>query len=264
MEERRITMIAGQAIKSTIMDLAPSTRAVGTNGLKSSLVKGKDTLSFDSFLSNKAASETTAAQAPEKSISDTKKASASNNAKEIQSDNTSVNDSSASDNTGKDEVAKAKESSETKATETTKTDDSKLDAMAKTVEEVKEIVLKSLNISEEELTSMMEILGLTMVDLLNPDSLKQLTLQSAGTNDFMTLLTDEGLSQQLANLLDQVQGVLDKNGITQQDLRKHYLLTAQKMLLQSMKRQMQNLKIYRTTQLAILQMLPRSHRLNLL
>lgn len=210
-------MIARQAIQSTIMDITSSSRTSGSNGIKASSTKGKDSISFESLLSNKPVADIASSSTLEMSNRDTKKTTASKVTKEISNDNTTVNESRTSSQDAKDEIATIEN---TKTSSASKTEDSKLDTVAKTVKEVKEIVLETLNISEEELESMMEILGLTMVDLLNPDALKQLTLENAGTNDFMMLLTDEGLSQQWNKLLDQLQGVLEQNGMNQQELTK--------------------------------------------
>lgn len=209
-------MIAGQAIKSNVMDLAPSTKATGSNGLKSSLVKGKDSISFESLLSNKSVSETTTSRNSQNAMSNTKKSTVFGESKEISRDKAAVKESRSTSKNAKQEI---EETQESQASRTTESDD-KLNTTAKMVNEVKEIVLDTLEISEEKLASLMEILGLTMIDLLNPDALKQLTLENAGTSDFMALLTDEGLSQQWNNLLEQLQGVLDQNGITQQEITK--------------------------------------------
>lgn len=95
---------------------------------------------------------------------------------------------------------------------------SQADSITKAVEEIKETILKTLSITEEELTEFMSILGLSMLDLLNPESLKQLTLASAGTEDITMLLTDESLNQSLNQLLESLNQIMDQSGIGQEDV----------------------------------------------
>ena len=95
---------------------------------------------------------------------------------------------------------------------------SQTDSITKAVEEIKETILKTLSITEEELTEFMSILGLSMIDLLNPESLKQLTLASAGTEDITMLLTDESLNQSLNQLLGALDQIMDQCGIGQDDV----------------------------------------------
>ena len=98
--------------------------------------------------------------------------------------------------------------------QTTKTQDSQMqqkvqDEAQKAGEELVGEVAKELGVSEEEVISAMETLGLTMVDLLNPDQMTQLVLTIKGA-DMLSLMTDEGLYNSLQNLLGMVEQQLNQ------------------------------------------------------
>jgi len=139
------------------------------------------------------------------------------NAKIVSKDNTTV----ANKETAKIPVANENSISDTDSVsrQTEKHDlTSQTDSITKAVEEVKETILKTLSITEEELTEFMSILGISMLDLLSPESLKQLTLVSAGTDDITILLTDENLNQSLNQLLESLDQIMDQCGIKQEDV----------------------------------------------
>ncbi|ABX43072.1 flagellar hook-length control protein FliK [Lachnoclostridium phytofermentans] len=139
------------------------------------------------------------------------------NTKIAPKDNTTVVNNEAT----KVPVAKESNTSDTNSvtSQTEKQDlTNQTDSITKAVEEVKETILKTLSITEEELTEFMSILGISMLDLLNPESLKQLTLASAGTEDITILLTDENLNQSLNQLLDSLDQIMDQCGIKQEDV----------------------------------------------
>ncbi|WMC93015.1 flagellar hook-length control protein FliK [Kineothrix sp. MB12-C1] len=82
-------------------------------------------------------------------------------------------------------------------------------------------VAQELGVSMEEVEKAMEVLGLTMADLLNPDNMMQLvlTLENA---DMLTVMTDEGLYASLTNLLGKAEEALvalqEENGLTPEEL----------------------------------------------
>ena len=88
----------------------------------------------------------------------------------------------------------------------------------KLVEEVAE----EMDVTEEEVVAAMEVLGMTAVDLLNPDNMKQLLLELTGNTDELTLVTDENLYTNLQNLLGAVEETLDNLaqdlGISEEEL----------------------------------------------
>lgn len=90
-------------------------------------------------------------------------------------------------------------------------------------EKIESIVKESLNISEEELNQIMSTLGLTMIDLLNADNLKNLVLTASGETDITAVLTNENLLNQLVNLSGEMNQLnIQDFGITEEELQ--YLL----------------------------------------
>lgn len=88
-------------------------------------------------------------------------------------------------------------------TEKVQPDKNVQDEVQKAGEELVGKVAEELGVSEEDVRSAMEILGLTMADLLNPDNMTQLVLTLEGA-DMLSLMTDEGLYNSLQNLLGMV------------------------------------------------------------
>lgn len=66
-------------------------------------------------------------------------------------------------------------------------------------------IAKELGVSEEDVLRAMEVLGLTAVDLLQPENLTMVVMQVTGETDPMALLTNEQLSAALKNLNQFVQ-----------------------------------------------------------
>ena len=68
-------------------------------------------------------------------------------------------------------------------------------------EKVKDTVSEKLNVSEEDIEQAMETLGLSMIDLLNPQTLKELVMELSGKQDSMQLLTDAGLYRDMKEII---------------------------------------------------------------
>ncbi|MBR5637490.1 MAG: hypothetical protein IKW81_11235, partial [Pseudobutyrivibrio sp.] len=68
------------------------------------------------------------------------------------------------------------------------------------VEEVKEVIKDQLDVDEENIEKAMENLGLTFIDLLNPQNLAQLVSELTGETESITLV----LSDDFAGILDKV------------------------------------------------------------
>lgn len=66
--------------------------------------------------------------------------------------------------------------------------------------DVKELLAQELGISQEELTTLLQDMGISEVDLLNPDAMKEVFLKVNGLDDMAALLTDEELYVKLQNL----------------------------------------------------------------
>ncbi len=101
-------------------------------------------------------------------------------------------------------------------------------APQETVEEAaKELVAEIVDVMQiplEKVEEAMEILGLTAVDLFEPENLKQLVLQLSETTDELALVTDENLYNNLQELFASVKETLgalqEELGLTQGELEK--------------------------------------------
>ena len=125
------------------------------------------------------------------------------------------------DRKGLDTNASADTGNKAEKTQDIKTDKRTQDELQKAGEELTGKVAEELGVSEEAVKNAMEMLGLTMVDLLDADNMTQLvlTLEDA---DMLSLMTDEGLYNSLQNLLGMVNEALnviqEDLGISQEEL----------------------------------------------
>lgn len=99
-----------------------------------------------------------------------------------------------------DKVSKTKDSKNDNSDEVT-------DAVRKAGEEIVEEIADELDITEEEVLQIMEILGLTFADLMQPESMMMIVMQASGETDTMALLTDAELGESLKNLNQFVQNL---------------------------------------------------------
>lgn len=86
------------------------------------------------------------------------------------------------------------------------------------LQEIKALAEDVLDLDQEELNAIMEQLGVTMVDLLNPQVLQQIVVKAADGNDFSVLLTDENAAMNLQELLSGVQDILAEAGLKQEEI----------------------------------------------
>lgn len=85
--------------------------------------------------------------------------------------------------------------------------------------EVKNIIMDNLEITEEQLEDIMATLGLNYLQLLDPSNLAQVFMEAKGIIDPTQMLTDELLSGQFSQLVDQVGQVnLEDMGLTTEDI----------------------------------------------
>lgn len=68
-------------------------------------------------------------------------------------------------------------------------------------EELVQDIAEEMDVTPEEVEAVMAVLGLTAIELFDPDNLKQLLLNLAGSTDELTLVTNETLYGNLQNLL---------------------------------------------------------------
>ncbi|MDD6810937.1 MAG: flagellar hook-length control protein FliK [Lachnospiraceae bacterium] len=106
------------------------------------------------------------------------------------------------------EPVKAKEDTakQTQEKETAeKVDDGSKEAVEEAGKKLVEEVAEEMDMTPEEVEEVMEILGLSAVDLLNPDNMKQLLITLSGNEDFLSIVTDAELYGHLQNLLGAVE-----------------------------------------------------------
>ena len=68
--------------------------------------------------------------------------------------------------------------------------------------EIKDAIKEKLGVSDEDIEKAMETLNLSMVDLLNPESLKDLMMSIAGQDDAVSLLTNEELYSDMMEVIN--------------------------------------------------------------
>lgn len=84
------------------------------------------------------------------------------------------------------------------------------DAVEKAGEEVVEEIAEELGLTEEEVLHIMEVLGLTMADLMKPENMMMIVMEASGETDPMALLTNAELGDALKNLTQFVQNMRDE------------------------------------------------------
>lgn len=84
--------------------------------------------------------------------------------------------------------------------------------------QVTEAVKELLGLSEEQLNAFMEELGITELDLLQPETLQNLVLMANSEQDAVILLTDAELLTTVNQLVEQVEQVLQEAGVTPEEL----------------------------------------------
>ncbi len=94
----------------------------------------------------------------------------------------------------------------TAVAQTPSKDDAQAEAVMGAVNEalqgLKEEIKKTLGVTDDEIEAAMEVLGLSMTDLLNPNSLTELVASLTNQDGVMSLITDSDLADQLKSLLD--------------------------------------------------------------
>lgn len=195
-------MIAGQAIGNIVANRMDLTSI--SSSAESGIAKSSDSISFDKLLT-KSYNNQTQNQAENQIVDSKSQSNSKGNNVDVANNNTNKVQNNPKDIQSSQTVTNEKD---------------KLSDVAKVVEEAKEIVKKELDLTEEELLSAMEMLGLTMIDLLNPDKLLQLTLECTGVEDASMLLTDHSLGLQLANIVKDITNVMQENNISSEDIQR--------------------------------------------
>ena len=96
------------------------------------------------------------------------------------------------------------------------------DAVTKAGQELAASVAREMNVSEAAVEAAMDELSLTAADLLNAEKLTELVVALSGADDSMALLTDEGLYDNVQNLLTQLfdvkEGLMEEFSLSPQEL----------------------------------------------
>ena len=120
----------------------------------------------------------------------------------------------------KDTTATAEEKPELKA-EGTKEQPDDVEAaekIAAVLNQVTEAIKEVLGLTDEELSQFMEELGITDINLIQPETLKNLVLKVNSEQDVVVLLTDAKLLSTVNELTTKVEQVLQEAGITPEEL----------------------------------------------
>lgn len=111
-----------------------------------------------------------------------------------------------------------------------KLSDNQVDDVKESLEELKEEIKKTLGVTDDEFEAAMEVLGLTLQDLLKPNNMTELVANLTGQDGAMSLLTNGDLTEQLKHLLefasDVIKDLSQKLEIPADELRK-MLITSQ-------------------------------------
>lgn len=103
-----------------------------------------------------------------------------------------------------------------------KVDDGSKEAVEEAGEKLVEEVAGEMDMSPEKVEEVMEILGLSAVDLLNPDNMKQLLIALSGNEDSLSIVTDGELYGHLQNLLgaveESVENLQTELGLSEEEL----------------------------------------------
>lgn len=97
------------------------------------------------------------------------------------------------------------------------------DALTEAGEKLVEDVAAEMGVTPEEVLEAMETLGLSMIQLLDPDNMKQLLITISGNEDQLSIITDGELYAHLQNLLDTVSESLNELqaefGLSEEELK---------------------------------------------
>lgn len=116
-------------------------------------------------------------------------------------------------------AATAEEKTELKQTETKEaTDTEAAERAAGVLNQVAEAVKDVLGLTEEELNAFLEELGITNLDLINPETLQNLVLMANSEQDAVVLLTDAELLSTVNELIHQVEQLLEDAGVSPEEL----------------------------------------------
>ena len=130
------------------------------------------------------------------------------------------NNKTTNNDDSKKTVNETKKSDLTAATNNVSNDKNPIeDKLNQLTTEVKNILMDNLEITEEQLEVIMSTLGLNYLQLLEPSNLAQVFMEANGLSDPTQMLTDQLLSDQFSQLVEQIGQVdLEEMGLTTEDI----------------------------------------------
>lgn len=130
------------------------------------------------------------------------------------------NNKTANNDDSKKTVNETKKSDLTETTNNVSNDKNPIeDKLNQLTTEVKNIIMDNLEITEEQLEVIMSTLGLNYLQLLEPSNLAQVFMEANGLSDPTQMLTDQLLSDQFSQLVEQIGQVdLEEIGLTTEDI----------------------------------------------
>ncbi len=113
---------------------------------------------------------------------------------------------------------KVKDVQKPQTEETTEVSEETVEAVSALLVQVKQVICETLGITEEQLTTSMEELGLQDADLLERENLQQifLNLNQAEPTEF---LTNEAMFQEFAELVQSVEQTVEASGVALEDVQ---------------------------------------------
>jgi len=109
----------------------------------------------------------------------------------------------------------SRESKDLKVKDDNKPSDEELvNKVSEVVDKVKDAIKDELDVSDEDIENAMETLGLTAVDLLNPQNLAQLVANLTGTEDSISLIVSDEFKGILDVVTELTNQLFEENGIS--------------------------------------------------
>lgn len=186
-------------------------------GFNTGSVKSDKVGSFGSIMAKSLGSNAAAGN----SVSEKTSVAGAMKSSDNKTDKSEASKSSVNDSTGKIDDVKTDGTKDSNVGKTDKTDtaevadntqiDDEFEAEAKeAAESVLDKIKEVLDISDEELEKCMELLGLSMLDLLEADNVIKLVMEVTGAEDVMQLVTDSDLSAALKDIMNYLSQVTDE------------------------------------------------------
>ncbi|MFA9375360.1 MAG: flagellar hook-length control protein FliK [Lachnotalea sp.] len=189
-----------------------SNQSVETSSRQASMVQGISSFStiINSIATTSQSSITSTSNQKATSTVDSKRSESTSNShnttNEAIKNKTDESDSNGEENSQVDELETQEVSSNITTVEEKLNSKNSLEEAS---EKIKDILLDILGVSEEDLESAMQTLGLQYLDCLDKNNLAQILTQISGNSDISALITDGNLYQQFSDAVTLVDGVKD-------------------------------------------------------